>query len=278
VRPELRPSLPEELDRLLPELLERFDGLGVRATWFVLGEVARRLPGRIRELAAAGHEVACHGDLHLRANERSPAEFRADLERAKSDLEQIVGGEICGYRAPEWSLRSAGNPRLRLVAACGFRYDSSLTAALGAGCAANGSRLLELRWPSGERLIEVPPATWGGRLRLPVGGWTGRLARPSRLAAAALRAIGRGETPLFVVHPWELVARPCPGAMTGLARFLHEAGRAGFAARFGDLATDLRFEVPVREALALGGEGDRDRGSLADEPTSELPVLAPVSP
>jgi len=278
VRPELRPPLPEELDRLIPDLVERLAALDVRATWFVLGEVARRLPGRIREVAEAGHEIACHGDLHLRANERSPAGFRTDLERAKGVLEEILGTEVFGYRAPEWSLRSAANPRLRLVAACGFRYDSSLTAAIGAGAAANGARLRVLRWTSGESLIEVPPATWGGSLRLPVGGWTGRLAPPALLAAAARRAIGRGETPLYVVHPWELVTRPCPGAMTGLARFFHEAGRTGFSSRFARLASDLRFELPVGEALGLAGSANGGRDAFADEATNELPALEPVAP
>ncbi|MGH9360578.1 MAG: polysaccharide deacetylase family protein, partial [Thermoanaerobaculia bacterium] len=64
VRPERRPALPEELDRLLPELLLRFAEAGCRGTFFVLGEVAERLPGRVREIAAAGHEVASHGYLH----------------------------------------------------------------------------------------------------------------------------------------------------------------------------------------------------------------------
>src|SRR5215207_2446271 len=78
VRPECRPPLDEELDRLLPELLATLAEAGSKATFFVLGEVAERLPGRVREIAAAGHEVASHGYIHLRASDRSPPDFSRD--------------------------------------------------------------------------------------------------------------------------------------------------------------------------------------------------------
>ncbi|KAB2965433.1 MAG: polysaccharide deacetylase family protein, partial [Thermoanaerobaculia bacterium] len=121
VRPDLRPPLTGELDRLLPEMLDLFAALGTRATFFVLGEVAARLPGRVREIAAAGHEVACHGHLHLRADDRSVAAFRRDLALARDLLAATLGSPVVGYRAPEWSLRHAANPRLRAVAELGFR-------------------------------------------------------------------------------------------------------------------------------------------------------------
>jgi polysaccharide deacetylase len=46
---------------LILELLERH---GVRATFFVPGRVGERHPGRVREILAAGHEVALHGYTH----------------------------------------------------------------------------------------------------------------------------------------------------------------------------------------------------------------------
>ena len=255
VDPFRRPRLAEELDALLPRTLERFETAGVRATFFVLGEVARRIPDRVREIAAAGHEVACHGDLHLRANDRSPEAFRRDATTAKTKLEDLVGTEVPGFRAPEWSLRSAVNPRFRIVAEIGFRYDSSLAPSPGAGSRDNARGVTRFRWPDGLALLEAPPATWAGALRLPVGGWCGRLASPGLLARAASRAAARGELPLFVVHPWELVDRPCPGLLTGFARFFHEAGRTGFADRVDRLARSLSFSATLSEALAdLPGE------------------------
>jgi len=268
VDPELRPPLPEELDRLLPEVAGRFDELGVRATFFVLGEVARRLPGRIRELAARGHEVACHGDLHLRAGDRSPARFARDVDDAKRLLEDLVGAPISGFRAPEWSLRTPDNPRFRLVAELGFEYDSSLMPAVGAGSAANPRVPVRALWPDGLGLLELPPLVWGGPLQLPAGGWCGRLAPPAWLRRAALRS----GFALFVVHPWELVDRPVPGLHTGFARFFHEAGRRGYRDRFERTVRGLRTVATLGE-LAAGRGLDPESAAAPGDLVAAAPAL-----
>ena len=57
-------------------LLDLFDATGSRATFFVLGWVAERQPGLVREIAARGHEIACHGYGHeLVYADRAPSAF-----------------------------------------------------------------------------------------------------------------------------------------------------------------------------------------------------------
>ena len=113
VNPEDRPALTEELDWLLPELLEMLAEARCSATFFVLGEVAERLPRRIREIAAAGHEVGSHGYLHLRACERSLEAF----QRRRRALQGDPGGRHGGAGA---GLPGAGvvaaQPRQRAAA------------------------------------------------------------------------------------------------------------------------------------------------------------------
>jgi peptidoglycan/xylan/chitin deacetylase (PgdA/CDA1 family) len=263
VHPQMRPELPQELDRLLPELLETLGAAGCGATFFVLGEVAERLPRRIREIAAAGHEVASHGHLHLRAFDRSPQDFVRDLARSKALLEDLIGEPVIGFRAPEWSLRSLSSSRLPRVEECGFLYDSSLAPCPFSGRATNPRYASRLQW-GGEaprELLEFPPLTFGGPLRLPAGSWTGRLARPARLVSAVDDHREAGGLPVAVVHPWEVSGRPTPGRLTGLARFVHETGRLKFAPRFRELlrsvpwtslraAAGLDRAVPLRGALA----------------------------
>ncbi|HSM12868.1 MAG TPA: polysaccharide deacetylase family protein [Thermoanaerobaculia bacterium] len=272
VDPVRRPALPEELDRLIPALVHRLDELGARATFFVLGEVARRLPDRVREIARAGHEVACHGDLHLRADDRPPRRFEADVRRAKALLEEIVGAPVLGFRAPEWSLRHPGNPRFRIVAECGFRYDSSLMPAVGAGSATNPAGPTLARWSDGLELLELPPLVWGGPLRLPAGGWCGRCAAPAWVRAAAERA----PFALFVVHPWELVDRPVPGLHTGFARFFHDAGRRGYGDRFERTVRGLPLGRTLGELCALPALAGAARP--AAEPAEEGGALLQPAP
>jgi peptidoglycan/xylan/chitin deacetylase (PgdA/CDA1 family) len=271
VDPTRRPALTEELDHLIPALVDRLDALGARATFFVLGEVARRLPRRVREIAEAGHEVACHGDLHLRAGDRTPREFGRDVRRAKALLEDLLGAGVHGFRAPEWSLRTPGNPRFRIVAECGFRYDSSLMPAAGAGAASNPSGPTIARWSDGLELLELPPLVWGGRLRLPAGGWCGRCAAPRWIRSAAERA----PFALFVVHPWEVVDRPVPGLHTGFARFFHDAGRRGYGDRFERTVRGLplgRTLAELGRILALSASARPE----TESPTVPATLLRPA--
>jgi len=269
VHPEDRPCLPEELDWLLPELLAMLAEARCSATFFVLGEVAERLPRRIREIAAAGHEVASHGYVHLRACERSLKAFQDDIGRSKEILEDVTGEPVLGFRAPEWSLRALGSARLPLVAEAGFLYDGSLTPCPFAGRPGNPRFASRLRWQgSGPRpdLLEFPPLTFGGPLRLPAGSWTGRLVHPDRLVGAALDHADDGGLPVAVVHPWEISGRPTPGHLSGIAKFIHETGRRGFQDRFRELlrglpwttlraAAGLAAVVPLRSAASRRAAG-----------------------
>ncbi|HVT19251.1 MAG TPA: polysaccharide deacetylase family protein [Thermoanaerobaculia bacterium] len=256
VHPELRPALPQELDRLLPFLLDMLAEAGATATFFVLGEVAERLPRRMREIAAAGHEVASHGYLHLRACGRPLDAFRRDIRRSKTLLEDLLGEPVLGFRAPEWSLRRLSSPLVPLVAEAGFLYDSSLAPYSFSGRRSNPRFACRLEWPEGHLpgpdLLEFPPLTFGGPLRVPAGSWTGRLVRPSRLAAAAARHLAEGGLPVMVIHPWELSGGPTPGPLSGLARFIHETGRRDFAPRLRILLHSLPWRS-LRTAASLAG-------------------------
>jgi polysaccharide deacetylase family protein (PEP-CTERM system associated) len=274
VQPHLRPELPVELDRLLPELLGLLDEAGCRATFFVLGEVAERLPRRVREIARAGHEVASHGFLHLRACGRPAAEFERDIRRSKALLEDLLGAPVTGFRAPEWSLRRLNSPLLPLVAAAGFDYDSSLVPYSFSGRRSNPVFASRLRWEEeGLELLEFPVFTFGGVARIPAGSWTGRLVEPSRLMAAAERHLRRGGLPVAVAHPWEISGRPTPGPLSGLARFVHETGLRGYLPKFRQVLAALPWrtlaEAAGRHASLQGADT-----SYGSEPVPSMPALA----
>ena len=278
VDPARRPRLPCELDRLLPELLALLAGHGRRATFFVLGEVAAALTARVREIAEAGHEVASHGYHHVRAGELGLRRFRRAVADSCALLEDVTGQPVRGYRAPEWSLRVLGNPRLRSLAELGLAYDSALSPSLGAGSLANPTCASRLRWDGGLELVELPPLVFGGRLRLPAGGWPGRLAGAEVVARAARRHHGAGGLPVLVVHPWELATRPTPGELTGVARWIHELGRSGFAAEFERLLVELPW-TSIGEALGESVGASEAAAVRAREPQEArggvpTPVLA----
>jgi peptidoglycan/xylan/chitin deacetylase (PgdA/CDA1 family) len=83
-----------------PAFLEELDRLGWRATFFMLGTMARQAPGLVGEVAAAGHEVAVHGDEHRNMLRRTPWGARDDIRRCRDTLADLTGAAPIWFRPP----------------------------------------------------------------------------------------------------------------------------------------------------------------------------------
>jgi polysaccharide deacetylase family protein (PEP-CTERM system associated) len=109
-----------------PPTAEHGHGAKPRATFFLLGWVAERFPGLVKEIHARGHEVACHGYAHRRIFDQAREEFKEDVRRSKEVLENVTGTEVIGYRAPTYSINKHTIWALGILCELGFRYDSSI--------------------------------------------------------------------------------------------------------------------------------------------------------
>jgi polysaccharide deacetylase family protein (PEP-CTERM system associated) len=98
----------------------------VTATFFCLGWIAERYPKLIKEIHSQGHEIACHGYAHQLIYHHSREEFREDIHKAKTILEDITGNEVIGYRAPSYSITEKSLWALEILIEEGFKYDSSI--------------------------------------------------------------------------------------------------------------------------------------------------------
>jgi peptidoglycan-N-acetylglucosamine deacetylase len=83
-----------------PHFLTELDRLGVRATFFLTGRWAARVPGLAREIAAAGHELAVHGYDHRCLLARGPRATYADLARARDVISDATGVDLRWFRPP----------------------------------------------------------------------------------------------------------------------------------------------------------------------------------
>jgi peptidoglycan/xylan/chitin deacetylase (PgdA/CDA1 family) len=104
--------------RSTPDFLDALDGLGVRATFFVLGESVRAQPRLSREIAERGHELALHGWTHDRPWRPALRREISDLSRAAETLYQLTGAIPRWYRPP-YGILTGG--RLVAAARCGLR-------------------------------------------------------------------------------------------------------------------------------------------------------------
>jgi len=115
-----------KLDHSITHSLNNSFTQRVKATFFVLGWIAERYPGLVQRIQKEGHEIACHGYAHKRIYTQSKEEFRQDVKRAKSILEEITGNEVMGYRAPNYSITNESRWAFEVLVEEGFKYDSSI--------------------------------------------------------------------------------------------------------------------------------------------------------
>jgi peptidoglycan/xylan/chitin deacetylase (PgdA/CDA1 family) len=83
-----------------PEFLRVLDALGWHATFFMLGSMVRRAPSLAAEVAAAGHEVAVHGDVHGNMLRRTPRGAADDIARAHDVIVDATGAIPRWFRPP----------------------------------------------------------------------------------------------------------------------------------------------------------------------------------
>src|SRR5437588_4172587 len=97
-------SGPSRVAKNIDDLLACLDRHNVRATFFVLGWIARYRPEVARGISNAGHEIASHGFWHEQVTALKPAEFLNDVQCSKCELEDVTGAPVLGYRAPSFSI------------------------------------------------------------------------------------------------------------------------------------------------------------------------------
>ncbi len=111
------------IDRNINLILTILGERNIKGTFFVLGWIAEKYPYLIRKIHDEGHEIACHGYNHELVYSLSSDKFHKDVLNTKNILEDIIGEQIIGYRAPSFSITDWA---IDILSELGFRYDSSL--------------------------------------------------------------------------------------------------------------------------------------------------------
>lgn len=86
--------------RSTPFFLDLLAARGVRATFFLLGAHAEREPELVREMSAAGHELAVHGWEHDCLALQTPGRLADQLNRSREVIEDLSGTRVTWYRPP----------------------------------------------------------------------------------------------------------------------------------------------------------------------------------
>lgn len=238
-------------------LLAIFEQFGAQGTFFVLGWVAERYPELIREIAARGHEVACHGFSHRLVYEQSLEEFREETRHAKNLLEDITGSAVLGYRAASYSIVRESLWALDVLVELGFVYDSSIFPVhhdrYGIPDAERAPHRLST--PNKQSIVEWPLSTAKAfGISIPVSGGGYFRLLPYWLTRWGLTSINRREQRPFVfyLHPWEIDPGQPRVAASRLSRFRHYTNLGKCEMRLRRLLGEFKFGTARDGLVQLG--------------------------
>jgi polysaccharide deacetylase family protein (PEP-CTERM system associated) len=201
-------GLPRRSPEVVARMLDFLAARDVRATFFIVGWLARREPEMVRAIARGGHEVASHGFEHELVYRLGPDGFRASIAESKRVLEDLCGSRVRGYRAPSFSIVPGMEWAFDILIEEGYQYDASLFPV---------SQHPTYGYPGAERhpyvierpggsLVEIPATTLRlAGTTLPASGGAYFRVLPLMLVRAGLRQTAASGWPAtFYIHPWEL--------------------------------------------------------------------------
>lgn len=187
------------------DLLDSFS-FKPKATFFILGWIAQRLPGLVRQIHEMGHEVASHGFNHSLCNHLTDKDLIKDFKASKDLLEEIIDSKIHGFRAPSFAV---DDKILNSIAEAGYTYDSSFNSFSGHGrygtidltraqkkgaCCKINNNFFELPISNLKLKNRVVPLGGGGYFRL-FPFYFFRLGMKS--------VLNKDDAFVFYAHPWE---------------------------------------------------------------------------
>ena len=231
------------VERNVDRLLSLFSDRGAHATFFALGWIAERYPHLVRQIVAAGHEIASHGYGHLRCTDQSRGDFRDDVRRAKDLLEDLAGQRVLGYRAPSFSIGAGNLWAFDCLERAGYRYSSSIYPIAHDHYGMPDAPRFAHRVRPG--LIEVPvtttrffnrnwPSSGGGYFRL----------MPYAMSRRLLKRVNRidRQAAVFYFHPWEIdPGQPRIAGINAKTRFRHYVNLHRTEARIKRLLADFSW-------------------------------------
>lgn len=249
----------DQVEEAVEPILELLETAGIRATFFVVGEVMKKHPDLVCRIRDLGHEIACHGMTHRPLWTMSEAELERDLTQFAQLCDRVLDGvQPIGFRAPTFSLDQNTRWAIPVLREFGYRYDSSIFPARTPLYGVPGAPLSPYRISAADVRNEEPRgALWEfpmtvchvAGVRLPVSGGAYLRLWPYRFVRRCLRNVNRSRPFIVYVHPWELYAgTPKVKGLALSERVATYGGRKGGLLKVRALLRNFVF-APMRDVL-----------------------------
>lgn len=249
VDPAEWPTLPSRIEAQIDVLLDLLAKHEAKGTFFVLGWIARHHPRVVRRIHDAGHEIASHGDYHLRVCACGAKRFREEIAISRDLLEDLIGERVLGYRAPSFSITPGTEWAFDILLEEGYVYDSSLFPIRRSGYGHPGADVRPF-WIDrlAGSLLEIPPTTFRfAGMRLPAAGGAYLRHFPYSLTRHALE---HSEVRMVYIHPWELDPDQPRLPVSWLTTKRHYGGVEGTRSKVERMLSEFPFQS-IADVFAL---------------------------
>jgi polysaccharide deacetylase family protein (PEP-CTERM system associated) len=236
------------LDANMDRIFALLDKHNQKATFFVLGWVAREFPQIIRKIHESGYEIATHSDRHQLAYTQSFDEFKNDLERSIKSIEDVTGSKVSSYRAPGFSLKAENSWVFDILVESGIKIDCSIFPAKRAhgGFERFGHAEPAIVARNDREIKEFPINLYnflGQNLVFSGGGYFRLLPYP-----AIRRMMRKSRYVMTYFHPRDFdPGQPMIEGLSILRRFKSYNGLKGAFSKLEKLISDYEF-IDLREA------------------------------
>jgi polysaccharide deacetylase family protein (PEP-CTERM system associated) len=235
----------------LGKLLDILAEFGVTATFFWLGLAASENPQLVKQVARAGHEIACHGWVHEPVYSMTPQRFREETQYAMSLISDLSGQPIIGYRAPYFSITRKSLWALEILTELGFEYDSSIFPIKNwrYGISDFNPTPQQVTTSAGT-IYEIPLSVrrFLGN-NFPISGGAYFRIYPYAITQQNFRvAEHNNQAAIFYIHPWELDLKHPPLSLSWKEKLTHSINSHTINRKLYQLLSDFSF-VPLRQVL-----------------------------
>jgi polysaccharide deacetylase family protein (PEP-CTERM system associated) len=240
------------LEKNIFKLLSLLEETKTKATFFILGYVAERFPHLVKLLAQEGHEIGSHGYSHQFVYKLSPEEFRKEMEKSLTVLENLSGQKVISYRAPFFSITESSLWALEILTDLGILFDSSIFPVInyryGIPQAPRFPHWMMTK--NGKRILEFPVSTikiWGKNV--PIAGGAYFRIFPYQFTKAGFKSLNKKNHPgIFYLHPWEIDPEHPKIKLPLRISLTHYYNLAGTEKKFKKLLQDFKF-IPLKKVL-----------------------------
>ena len=241
------------------QILKLLDKYNIKATFFILGDVAKKNHDLIKKIYKKGHEIASHGMSHTPLWELNYVKFNKELKDFNKLIQNILGKniKIFGFRAPTFSIDNRTKFAIKCLIKNQYKYDSSIfpvkTYVYGlknAPFTIYKPKLSDLSQEDyNSNFIEFPLTIFKlGKIRIPISGGFYLRIFPYFFLKLILKRINNDKRPFIIYfHPWETYPKTPRIRNIGLRKYIITYYRINSCLKkIEKLLQDFEFELLIK--------------------------------